>query len=253
MIRVEVIAGDAKVPFTFEKGEVRIGSREDNDIILAHHSVQEIHCILRTMHTGEVQVDTPGNRSTATDGEMIDVGEYRVVYYDKALPEEREQRFLDELTARPSDTDVSVIYADWLEEQGRLDHASYIRAQLAVVTADPNGEAFRRHKELIAAAATKLPLSWRSVVARAPIENCDLKFELQCPKQWAALQPTNDPERRFCNACSKYVHYAPSVDNARRLAVMGHCVAVDLGQPRAPGDLKPVPISRRTMGVVIRR
>jgi hypothetical protein len=86
-----------------------------------------------------------------------------------------------------------------------------------------------------------MPLGWRRAVARPALENCNVRFELVCPKRWDALSPTASPKERYCDACKKNVHYADTVFEASSLASRGHCVAVDLAQPRSPNDLAPRP------------
>jgi hypothetical protein len=86
-----------------------------------------------------------------------------------------------------------------------------------------------------------MDMEWRRTVARPPIEKCAIRFELVCPKRWDALEPTDAPGQRFCGGCQKNVHYAPTVDDARRLALAGHCVAVDIVERRYTGDLDALP------------
>lgn len=87
-----------------------------------------------------------------------------------------------------------------------------------------------------------MSLERRRTVARPPIEKCAIRFELACPMRWDALAPTGSPNARYCNTCKKNVYYAPTVREARRLAIDGHCVAVDVGQSRSRDDLDSEPV-----------
>lgn len=234
-IRLEVLAGKQRTPFLFDQPEVWIGSTDDNHVILPHSSVRARHCTIREEAGTGFRIEQSGVSEAVSDGEMIAVGDYRVVLHDRALPSDLEQRFLDDVVAQPDDEMVREVYADWLEEQGRHDEASFLHLQAA------ND---RRYIELSA----KLPLSWRRLVVRAPIENC-IQFEFECPQRWEALDLTDSPDKRYCDACEKHVHYAPTVSKARRLAIAGHCVAVDIGQGRKANDLKELPAMR--MGSVV--
>jgi hypothetical protein len=68
------------------------------------------------------------------------------------------------------------------------------------------------------------------------IQNCDWKFEFQCPRQWAQLALTDDPLVRTCAACLKDVHFCSSSDEVALHARLGHCVAVAPKEPNA-GEL----------------
>jgi hypothetical protein len=51
------------------------------------------------------------------------------------------------------------------------------------------------------------------------------------------LQLTQHEEIRFCDHCREFVFYCTSIDEAKEHARQGHCVAVDPGLSRIPGDL----------------
>jgi len=67
----------------------------------------------------------------------------------------------------------------------------------------------------------------------AYIENCTWKFEFQCPRQWAQLATTDDPQVRTCGACLKLVYYCQSRDEVADHARLGHCVAIAPDEPNA--------------------
>ncbi len=47
-------------------------------------------------------------------------------------------------------------------------------------------------------------------MADKPIQNCEVRFRFQCPKQWEALQQTSDPGVRSCSQCQKQVYLCAS-------------------------------------------
>src|SRR5262249_27093449 len=77
--------------------------------------------------------------------------------------------------------------------------------------------------------------SWLMQMARPPLENCNFKF--RCPKKWDRLEPTHQAEVRFCDNCQENVYYCLPIGEAKQHARQGHCVAVDPGVSRTPGDL----------------
>src|SRR4051794_9760897 len=60
------------------------------------------------------------------------------------------------------------------------------------------------------------------------IENCDLRFRVECPKVWDSLTPTDDEAVRFCETCRKSVYLCHSNRDAVEHGREGHCVAVTL-------------------------
>lgn len=229
--------------FRFERDELRIGSASDNDLVLPHSSVRPHHARLQTTVGGDyffLRDEVTGFVDVA-DGESVPLGSYELRLSRRAPPAGQEVEFLRKLAASPGDDELRIVLADWLEENGRIDDAKFVRLQLELPKMAEDSAAFREARIKLHNLSEDLPLDWRRTVARPPIENCDVRFEFQCPKQWGALEPTDDPNQRFCGACRKNVHYAPTVDVARRLAIAGQCVAVDIRQDRQPDDLKRRP------------
>jgi hypothetical protein len=63
-------------------------------------------------------------------------------------------------------------------------------------------------------------------MAEKPIQNCEVRFQFQCPKQWDALQATPEAGVRSCDQCQKRVYLCESAQEATRHARKGHCIAV---------------------------
>ncbi|MBX3231011.1 MAG: TIGR02996 domain-containing protein [Labilithrix sp.] len=250
---LEIVAERSKDKHVFElaKAAFSIGSAADDDVVLPHVSVRP--------HAVRIDVSPRGATVTKLvpamivlndesmaaaaalhDGDVLLLGAYHVTFLTAPPPTGREAELLCMLDERPGDDEVRVVYSDWLEEQGRAEEAQYLRLQLSLARRDldADGEAFLLQSTRLRGLGKRLPLRWRRAVARPAIENCDLRFELKCPKRWSELRPTAHADRRHCSACDQEVRYAATVGDARKLAAMGHCVAVDLNQPRSEGDLE---------------
>jgi uncharacterized protein (TIGR02996 family) len=151
-----------------------------------------------------------------------------------------EAAFLRTILDHPADEARRLGYADWLQDRG--DDASAAKARFlrvtsyhaaAVRTGNPVHERYYRWLKL---EARKLDADWLRVVSTVPVENCGL-LTFECPKWWDTLTSTGDQAVRSCDSCQKAVHYCPTLDEARLHAWDGHCVAVQLGVTRKPGDL----------------
>jgi uncharacterized protein (TIGR02996 family) len=170
-----------------------------------------------------------------------------------------EDDFLRALSQNPADDALRMIFADWLDE--RDDDLSKTKAQFLRVTVRLMGPIQRvgwrhaRRRELHELAQS-LPGAWLAVVSRLRIENCPeatrkanveelaqhgLVFTTVCEKQWDELAPIDTPTVRHCTACDQNVHYCDTIDEARKHARDGHCVAVNLGVIRQPRDLEIPP------------
>ena len=163
-----------------------------------------------------------------------------------------EAAFLAAIRARPADDTARLVYADWLDERGDADavaKSKYLRleVQLAGLPADDPGRdpiiLLLRHY------ARSLTVEWKASVAKVPIENCGPQWEFRCPKGWDSLAPTGEPDVRVCSACVKKVRYCDTIEDARNLAALGECVAVDLTVRRRPGDLES-PRTVQMMGML---
>ena len=155
-----------------------------------------------------------------------------------------EAAFLQAILANPEDDAPRLVYADWLDERddalGEVKSA-YLRDTALLLT--PKGRRAQRRVERVRGrlheAAKKLPGDWLAVVSRVSIEACGTEFEFRCPKRWERLVATADMKVRSCTECQRLVFYCTSMREARAHALNGECVAVDLGLPRTPNDLRP--------------
>jgi uncharacterized protein (TIGR02996 family) len=159
-----------------------------------------------------------------------------------------DRRFLHAILASPEDESPRLVYADWLEEHGDAKRAEFLRVDLELAKLSKEDTGYRKLRSRWRGLRAQIPPTWLSAVARQPIENCAVRFEFECPKKWDKLRTTEDDGVRFCDACEQNVYYCRDIDKAREHAWQGHCVAVDAGVTRSPGDLDP-PI-RMTLGVI---
>jgi uncharacterized protein (TIGR02996 family) len=161
------------------------------------------------------------------------------------------QAFLRDILAHPDDESRRLIYADWLEEQAGpqdLARAALLRlqvqrARLAEDDARRGAVEARWHE-----VRGSIDTDWLAFLAEVPIEAC-LRWRLRCPEQWTKLQLTTEARVRHCTSCRKEVYYCTSLTEARNHAQRGHCIAVDAGVEREPGDLEP-PTECMTLGII---
>jgi uncharacterized protein (TIGR02996 family) len=175
-------------------------------------------------------------------GDRIGIGVWELEIESIQPPTDTEKRFDDELLSaikdNPRDDELRQVYGDWLEEQGRAEESELLAIEMLIRTLGPEDRRLKPLSDRLRHLASLVSPAWRMAVARPPIENCSIKFELTCPKKWDHLEPTPDPTIRTCNACQENVYFAPTVKIARLLAKQGHCVAVDVAQPRRADDLE---------------
>jgi uncharacterized protein (TIGR02996 family) len=144
--------------------------------------------------------------------------------------------FLRAIAREPDDDAARLVFADWLEERGDR-RAEYLRLDSRLqrlAEAEPGyADLKSRWQEL----RSRLSPSWLTVLGRSEIENCEDLFKFRCPQRWEKLRATEVAAVRFCDTCRKSVYYCSSLEEAREHARAGHCVAVDAGVAREPGDL----------------
>lgn len=253
----------------FDKPEVTIGRINGNDIILPGGAVSKRHarCVYRDGKY--IIVDLKSTNGTYVNGrkmtaplvirgdDKIYIGNYTLTFgapdeadfddFDDQVTVEADPTELRLLSAIAQRDDASrMVYADWLEEHGEAVRAEFLRVQQALVTTSPDDASFQASSERLRALAPAIDVAWRYKVARPAIERC-VAFDFECPKDWGSLATTERSNVRFCGACSKQVFYCSTVDEARRHADRGECVAVDVANLRHSRDLEP---RRMMMGMV---
>ncbi len=136
-----------------------------------------------------------------------------------------------------NDEGARLVYADWLEEQGRCDEANWVRVESRLRGLE--GPALDAALEELRPLSLKVGTDFMATVARPPIERCPVRFGFECPLRWEALQRTERTDVRHCAGCRMDVHFCRSVEEAMHWSVQGGCVALDPALERSPGDVNP--------------
>src|SRR3954471_14846923 len=98
-----------------------------------------------------------------------------------------ESAFLAGIRAEPKDDLRRLVYADWLEEQPDdlcRAKAEYLRLEVHVSGLPDDHPERDGHILKLRAVAERLPVEWKTAVAKVPIENCNVRWRFQCPKKW---------------------------------------------------------------------
>ncbi len=176
-----------------------------------------------------------------------------------------EQDLIEQIRKNPDNDSYRLVYADWLEENGSVKQAGYLREEIAWRQSGPNLSKRKREKnrKQLATLREGIDFGWLLTMDRPPIELCDIaeeqasrnrpnhsqvKFQLECPKQWDKLQSTTEPKVRYCNECEQNVHYCETMSEAFECALSSQCVAIPITIKRRKGDL---PRGELLMGLII--
>ena len=155
-----------------------------------------------------------------------------------------DEDFLRKLLDNPADDTTRLVYADWLDEQDdptATAKAEFLRLECRMALAPEASLNRIRWQRKLQTLAVNLAPDWLAHVSHPRLEACRLQFVFQCPARWDKLTPTAAPRVRFCEGCRQTVHYCDTLDEARRHAQSGNCVAVSLALVRKGGDLSPQP------------
>jgi uncharacterized protein (TIGR02996 family) len=150
------------------------------------------------------------------------------------------EAFIADIVAHPEDPSVRLIYADWLEEHGD-PRADYLRTQAELIRHRENPELRQQFQERLRVLRPQLDSEWVARLDRTRVELCFVPLEIQCPAEWEKMRPTSEPTVRFCEGCRRSVYYCATMEDVRRHARPGHCIAVDSSLPRRDGDVRPGP------------
>jgi uncharacterized protein (TIGR02996 family) len=126
-----------------------------------------------------------------------------------------EAQFLSEIRAAPEDFALRVVYADWLEHQGKQEQATLVR----LLSVDPIEGSPER--QLIRELGAQAPHDWMATLARGAIDGCEQDLQRECTQRWEALASTEQPRVRRCPTCEHEVYFCGSLD-----AVLAHSMEV---------------------------
>ncbi len=95
------------------------------------------------------------------------------------------------------------VYADWLEEQGDMDRAEFVRCQDRIHEL-PDGLDRFAAIEHVRALSLVLDAAWRVIVVRPLIRNCRRDG---CQREWGKLVPTHTSDLRVCRTCDARIEF----------------------------------------------
>ena len=166
---------------------------------------------------------TRAEKGQLTGGDVLRWYAYQLTARVPRQPSQAEWAMVE--AARSNDSAL-LVYADWLESRGELEHAEWTRLSLQTTDAA---------KARMAELAKRVGTDFRALVARGPVERC---FK-NCGRRWENLPLHNVPWSRSCRECSQVTWCADS-QAVRSLRLFGP-VTLDPVTPRGPGDLRPPP------------
>jgi uncharacterized protein (TIGR02996 family) len=158
-----------------------------------------------------------------------------------------EKGFLAAIRARPTDNDLRLVYADWLEEQGD-PRAEFLRLDCQLGGYPPEDGRSTRLRQQLAERFAGLDPDWVATVCHGPIVGCP-KADRWCPvKTWEQLQPLelvgirarDTHQVRKCDACGDEVFLTDQIETVRQVqAFVPVSVAVDPRVVLSPEALQP--------------
>ena len=166
----------------------------------------------------------PVTQSAVKHGDVVRWREFQISVVEIQPLRGPERAMVD---AARSDDAALQVDADWLETNGATQSAEWTRLAIS-----PLGEPERARMNAL---AVRLGGSFRSLVARGPIERCTQS----CAQRWESLKLLPEPCRRACAKCGHDVTWCEDNETARDISGP---VTLDPATPRAPGDLLPRPV-----------
>jgi uncharacterized protein (TIGR02996 family) len=146
-------------------------------------------------------------------------------------PDPLEHDLLAALRDQPADVAARMVYADWLEERGRLAQANLVRGverreDVPSVLSDlvRFADGFDRGDDAVAV-LRESDADWRAIACR---ERTDCTRST-CPRRWDLFVPIADSEReRRCFTCTATVRYCTTGDEVRDCTARGERAVLDL-------------------------
>jgi len=240
MLGVYVCLGNQRTSrFEVARTQVKIGSNEQNDLVLRDGGVHAFHCTLSRedgawtlSFAPPCQVRINGSEVTSpyplVDRDQIGIGAYRVVL---ALvlrgghpASQRVERDLIDAVSTGDDA-AAMVYADWLEERGDRFRADFLRLQQIAFADGTNAKDRQLQRGRLRDLATHIDIVWRQRIGRGDVTGCARDG---CPGDWARLAPTADPRIRSCDTCRRDVSYCRSEPEARAHHDEDHPAVIDI-------------------------
>jgi uncharacterized protein (TIGR02996 family) len=161
-----------------------------------------------------------------------------------------EDALINAILANPEDDELRQVYADWLEERGD-PCGEFLRTEATLATLPEKDKRAGKLRARLQEMRARIDGGWLALMDRAPVEGC-FQFRVKCPERWEALNTTDNPSVRVCDACRQKVFHCATLHQARRHALRGHCVAVDSRLLHKKGSLPTSPSRNpETQGLVL--
>ena len=230
---------------TPRRGVLGIGSAPEGDVQLVGHNIASRHLQLDFGPKGRVRIDVrhpwgvridgrpPRPDELFAPGDLLAVGTWELSLEDAANEPScaLDDAFFLAFAADPNSNDDRLVYADSLEERGRLAEAELVRATIVPTP-----------QQRVADLAVRTPPLWRRRLFGLPIEACQRTpdAELACPGRWGDLPATASPNlgERGCPTCARRVVLCADIGSARHHALQGRPVVLDPAVRRWPDDLR---------------
>lgn len=232
--------GERARRFSTTKPRYCIGRAADNDLVLDGGGVADHHCVLVLDDAGcavEPRADMFVNGRLITAGASLSgtdrlfIGDFSVSLEHRAVAIDPVEEALL-AAACDGDLDARLVYADWLEGNGQLAHAEFLRLEDQVIAEriDDDGPTALRLREL----ASTIDAQWRMRLARSRVHHCDLP---SCDLDWSQLTEIGIPGVRHCDLCHDDVAYL----HVARIPAAWHRYVLDRAHDPTPVLERPTP------------
>lgn len=176
-----------------------IGRAANCTIVVKRDRLSRLHAtIFRDAQTGTYAVEPDASssgsflnsqrllqRAPLKDGDSLVLA--TIIFKGFRAPELTPRQLEEAKRAKSSD----VVFADWLESEGRVDEAAWLRARNAKAAS-------------LAVLAARLSTNERAALANAAIQKC---ARASCPGEWSRLELTPQPRVRNCGECRAAVPF----------------------------------------------
>jgi uncharacterized protein (TIGR02996 family) len=155
-----------------------------------------------------------------------------------------EEVFITAIRNAPRDDATRLVYADWLDEQGDvrgewLRVGVRLRQLLWHDAREPMAAKLRwlrevvAHKRRLRELRPFIPEAWALRVEHGYIEYCHgVGCRDRCPRDWLRLRESEEPARRSCGHCQRWVRYCWSASDAHAALAAGQPVVKALAMDR---------------------
>jgi uncharacterized protein (TIGR02996 family) len=222
---------------------VSVGAAAAGDIQLVGHNIAARHVLLhftksrvgvevRSAYGVRIDGRPPRADPQLSRGGLLEIGPWwlRLEPDPPSGIDAVDEPFLETLARQPDAIDARLVYADSLEERGRVAEAELVRGPLP---------------EDVSGLAVRTPPAWRRRLLPIAIEGCAVEA---CPRAWSALArdagDAGDDASRTCGACGRRVALLANLGAAREHALRGRPLAVDPAVRRWPNDLREPVVKR---------